>query len=245
VLRRDVSIKSAFGENPKTVHGGTGGTPATRMGVAWVIRQALEDARHYRTLRGGDTPSVGLDLANEALLRLLDGELQWDVHAHRHDDIATAIRLAEEYGLRLVINHGTEAYKMLDLIAGKALPVVLGPTLSALSKVELKGHDPASAARLTARGIVVALTTDHPEVPIELLVTEAGIAMRDGLSREDALRSICLNAAGIFGLDDRVGAIAPGLDADLVLWSGDPLDVQSVVRRVYVSGRLAYERADS
>jgi imidazolonepropionase-like amidohydrolase len=229
-----VSVKSAFGENPKELQGGAPGSPMTRMGIAHFMRQALTDVQQTAS-RDQAQP----DLHSEALARLLSGEALWDVHVHRHDDIATAMRIADEFGLRLVINHGTDAYKLVDEVAKSGYPVVVGPLFSAATKVELAGHRMTTAAELAAGGVMVALTTDHPEVPIYLLATQAAVAMREGLPRDVALRSISHNPAAIYGLDDRIGSLTPGRDADIVLWSGDPLKVQSRVERVFIDGREA------
>jgi imidazolonepropionase-like amidohydrolase len=240
VVREPVSIKSAFGENPKTVHGGQGRTPVTRMGTAFVIRQALIDARNYREQR--ENGSVAPDLHSDALVRLLEGDLLWDVHAHRQDDIATAMRLAREFDLRWVLNHATEGYLVVDRIAELDVPVVVGPLSVARSKVETSGHRIDGPAMLHEAGVRIALMTDHPEVPLELLVLQAVLAVREGLPRDVGLQGITTRPAEFYGLDSRVGAIAPGLDADLVVWSGDPLDLRSRVEQTYITGRLLYER---
>jgi imidazolonepropionase-like amidohydrolase len=237
------SVKSALGENPKTVFGGLGMEPKTRMGVAHVIRQAFEDARNYVQLRdaAGDGP-FRRDLHLETLAKVLDGELVWDVHAHRHDDIATAMRLADEFGLRLVLQHGTESYRMADRLAERGIPVVYGPTMTARSKVELSERAPECIVTLAEAGVQVALTTDHPEMPIEFLVHEAALAVKDGLDPSAALETITTAPAAIYGLDDRVGALAPGLDGDVVVWSGDPLDLRSRVEQVVIRGILVFDR---
>ncbi|MBW9119301.1 amidohydrolase [Microbacterium trichothecenolyticum] len=243
ILSDAVSLKSAFGENPTSAHGGSGRTPMTRMGIAMLIRQTLEDARHYRARRdiaASEGAPFAVDLGQETLVRLLEGELIWDVHAHRHDDIASALRIAEEYGLRLVINHGTEAYKLVDRIAERGLPVIVGPTLSARTKVELQGSRASTPAALTAAGVQVALITDHPQVPIHLLRVQAAVAVRAGLGREDAMRAITSTPAEIYGLQDRVGSLRPGADADVVIWSGDPLDLQSQAMHVIIAGQTAH-----
>ncbi len=168
---------------------------------------------------------------------MLDGELIWDQHVHRHDDIATAIRLSEEFGYRLVINHGTEAHKIADVLAEKNIPVIFGPMLTSRSKVELRDRAIRNLATVAAAGVKVAITTDHPVVPIELLVLQATLAVRAGLPAETALEALTVNPAEILGLDGRVGALAEGRDGDVVLWSGDPLSIDSQVRQVFIGGR--------
>lgn len=244
LISNAVSVKSALGENPKRVYGGRDKTPSTRMGVALVIRQAFADAAHYAAQRA-HAASTGepfrRDLWLETLARVLDGELAWDQHVHRHDDIATAIRLADEFGYRLVINHGTEGHKLADVIAERGIPVIFGPMLTSRSKVELKDRAIANLAALARAGVTVAITTDHPVVPINFLVHQASFAVKDGLPRDVAIEAMTVNPAAMLGLQSRVGALAPGLDADIVLWSGDPLDITSRAEQVYIDGVLVYE----
>ena len=141
---------------------------------------------------------------------MLDGELAWDQHTHRHDDIATAIRLADEFGYRLVVNHGTEGHKLADVLAERDIPVIFGPMFTSRSKVELRDRAIANLATLAAAGVRVAITTDHPVVPINFLVHQATLAVREGLPRETALEALTVNPASFLGLDARVGALAPG-----------------------------------
>ncbi|MFZ6990851.1 amidohydrolase [Curtobacterium sp. RRHDQ66] len=242
-----VSVKSALGENPKRVYGDKGQTPSTRLGVAKVIREAFVAAQDYRAARDAaaakDEPFTR-DLTKETLVRVLDGELAWDQHTHRHDDIATAVRLAEEFGYRLVVNHGTEAHKIADVLAEKDIPVIYGPLFTSRSKVELRDRGIPHLAALAAAGVRVAITTDAPVVPINMLVTQATMAVRDGLPRQTALEALTTNPATFLGFGDRVGRLEPGYDADLVLWSGDPLDATSRATRVWIEGRQVFEWAD-
>lgn len=242
-----VSVKSALGENPKRVYGDKGQTPSTRLGVAKVIREAFMAAQDYRAARDAaarrDEPFTR-DLTKETLVRVLDGELAWDQHTHRHDDIATAIRLADEFGYRLVVNHGTEAHKIADLLAEKGIPVIYGPMFTSRSKVELRDRGIPNLSTIAAAGVRVAITTDAPVVPINMLVTQATMAVRDGLPRQTALEAITSAPADILGFGDRVGRIAVGLDADLVLWDGDPLDATSRAQRVWIDGRQVFAYVD-
>jgi imidazolonepropionase-like amidohydrolase len=239
-----VSVKSALGENPKRVYGGKDKTPSTRMGVALIIRQAFEDARYYAAERAAAATKgepFKKDLWLDTLTRVLDGELAWDQHTHRHDDIATAVRLADEFGYRLVVNHGTEAHKLADLLAARNIPVIFGPMFTSRSKVELKDRAIANLAAIAAAGVRVAITTDHPVVPINFLVHQASLAVKEGLPRQVALEALTVNPAAILGLDSRVGSLAAGLDGDVVIWSGDPLDVNSRAERVLIGGVPVYE----
>jgi imidazolonepropionase-like amidohydrolase len=243
-----VSVKSALGENPKRVYGGKGQTPSTRLGVAKVLREAFMAAQDYRAARdaaAADGKPFTRDLGKETLVRVLDGELAWDQHVHRHDDIATAIRLAEEFGYRLVVNHGTEGHKLAGLLAEKDIPVIYGPLFTSRSKVELRDRGIPNLAAIAAAGVRVAITTDAPVVPIAMLVTQASMAVRDGLPRTTALEALTTNPATFLGFGDRVGQLTPGYDADLVLWSGDPLDTTSRALRVWIDGASVYEWDES
>ena len=249
VLRSPAGLKSALGENPKRIYGDKRETPATRLGTAAVIRSALVDAANYlakqefekekdqSSERTGPTPR---DLKLEALARVLRREIPWRQHCHRADDIATALRIAAEFGYDLVIDHGTEAYLLADQIAAAGIPVVTGPLITARSKVELRNRTLANPGRLAAAGITIAITTDHPVVPIHFLIHQVTLAVKEGLDPETALRSVTINPARIIGVSDRLGSLTAGKDADLVLWSGDPLDVMSRAELAYIGGQQVY-----
>ncbi|WP_309135637.1 amidohydrolase [Cellulomonas sp.] len=243
VIAASVSVKSALGENPKRVYGERKQLPSTRLGTALVIREAFAKARHYAAARAAAERKgepFAPDLALETLARVLDGELVWDQHAHRHDDIATALRLADEFGYRLVLNHGTEGHKLADVLAERDVPVIFGPMFTSRSKVELRDRSIAHLAAIAAAGVRVAITTDHPVVPINFLVHQATLAVKEGLPRQTALEALTVNPASFFGLEGRIGALEPGRDGDVVIWSGDPLDVHARVEHVLIEGRTVY-----
>ena len=247
VIKSPVSVKSALGENPKRVYGDRKQLPSTRQGVAAVIRDAFVKAQDYKAKRdaaAGKGEPFERDPTSEVLVRVLDGELPWCQHTHRADDIATAIRLADEFGYRLIVNHATEGFLLADLLAERGLPCIVGPLFSTRSKVELRERTLANPGRLARAGVLVALTTDHPVVAINFLVHQATLAVKEGMDRDDALRSLTVNPATMMGLDDRIGALRPGLDGDVVIWDGDPLDVMSRALRVFVGGRSVYEWRD-
>ncbi|SFK96870.1 Imidazolonepropionase [Amycolatopsis sacchari] len=248
VFADQVSVKSALGENPKRVYGEKKQTPSTRLGVAAIIREAFTKAQNYAAQRDharDEGKPFDVDLTLETLAEVLDGELYWDQHTHRADDIVTAIRLAEEFGYKLVVNHGTEGHLIADLLAEKEIPVILGPLFTTRSKVELRNRTLRSAGILARAGVKLAITTDHPVVPINFLVYQAALAVKDGLDPEAALRSLTVNPASMLGLDDRIGSLKPGLDADVVIWSGDPLDVMNRALRVFVRGKEVYHFDES
>ena len=251
LLREPSGLKSALGENPKRVYGEQGKMPSTRLGTAAVIRGAFVAAANYLAKLDAeaakpeaDRKPVDRDLKLEALGRVLRREIPWRQHCHRADDIATALRIAEEFGYDLVIDHGTEAHLVADLLAARNIPVIIGPLFTSRSKVELRNRSLANPGRLAKAGVTIAITTDHPVVPIHFLVHQATLAVKEGLDRDTALAALTINPARIAGVDGRLGSIEPGKDADLVLWSGDPLDVFSRAQRALIGGREIYSWND-
>ncbi|MET1034828.1 MAG: amidohydrolase [Arthrobacter sp.] len=237
VLRSPSGLKSALGENPKRIYGERKQTPSTRLGTAMVIRKAFMDARNY--MAKADPNAVDPKL--EALAMVLRREIPWRQHCHRADDIATALRLADEFGYELVLDHGTEAHVLGDVLAARGVPVLIGPLFTTKSKVELRGRSLANPGKLARAGVEISIITDHPVIPIHFLVHQCTLAVKEGLDRVTALRSITINPAKVLGLADRIGSIEPGKDADLVLWSGDPLDVMQRALRVFIAGRQVME----
>jgi imidazolonepropionase-like amidohydrolase len=251
LLRAPAGLKSALGENPKRVYGELKKTPSTRLGTAAVIRSAFVDAANYQAKIAAeqDKPEserkpVDRDLKLEALAMVLRREIPWRQHCHRADDIATALRIAAEFGYELVIDHGTEAHLVADLLAARNIPVVIGPLFTSRSKVELRNRSLANPGKLAAAGVTIAITTDHPVVPINLLVHQASLAVKHGLDPETALQALTINPARIIGVADRLGTLEPGKDADIVIWSGDPLDVLSRVQRAFIDGREIYSTVE-
>ncbi len=250
VLREPAGLKSALGENPKRVYGERHETPSPRLGTAAVIRGAFVDAINYQAKLAAaasasasahaDGGPVERDLKLEALGRVLRREIPWRQHCHRADDIATAMRIAREFGYDLVIDHGTEAHLLADQIAAASIPVVIGPLFTSRSKIELRNRSLANPGRLAAAGVTIAITTDHPVVPIHFLIHQVTLAVKEGLDPVTALRAVTINPAKIIGCADRIGSLTPGKDADLVIWSGDPLDVMSRAEHAYSGGREIY-----
>jgi imidazolonepropionase-like amidohydrolase len=241
VLRAPSGMKSALGENPKRVYGERKQFPSTRLGTAAAIRDALVKTANYLAKRDhdGDQPAER-DLRWEALGLVLTGEIPWRQHCHRADDIATAMRLADEFGYRLVIDHGTEAVLLADRLAERGIPVLIGPLLTSRSKVELRNRSLANPARLAAAGVELGIITDHPVVPVHLLHVQAALAVREGLDPAAALRAVTLTPARVLGLEDRLGSLEPGKHATLCVWSGDPLDARSRVESAWIEGRQVY-----
>lgn len=211
--------------------------------MAAVIRDAFTKAQDYKAKRdhaAEEGNPFDRDNTLETLVRVLDGEVPWCQHVHRADDMHTAMRLADEFGYRLIINHCTEGHLLADEIAERGIPVITGPLMTARSKVEVGNKTLANPGILDRAGVKVALTTDAPVIPIEFLVYQAILCVKEGMDRDSAIRALTVNPAEIMGLDDRVGSLRPGLDADIVIWSGDPLDIMSRAQRVFVEGREVY-----
>ncbi len=244
VMRAPSGLKAAFGENPKRVYSQRKQMPSTRMGVAAVLRDALTRGRNYtrkleKASREGDE-AFEVDLKLEPIAAVLRREIPLRLHAHRADDIVTALRIAEEFSIDLVIEHCTEGHRVAELLASRNIPAVVGPTLTARRKVELRERQLGTPAELHRHGVRFALTTDHPVVPIQYLTLTAAMAVREGLAEDAALAAITINAAEICGVGDRIGSIEPGKDADLVVWDGHPLDLRSRAETVLVDGHQVY-----
>lgn len=234
LLKRHAGLKIAFGENPRRVYGEQKKAPVTRMATAALVRETLLKAKDYLA-RAGEK-DWKFDLGLEAAARVLRGEMPLRAHAHRADDIVTALRIAAEFGVEVIVEHATEGHNIAELLAARQARLVVGPNLTTRSKLELKDRSFAAPAVLAARGVRFALMSDHPVLPAAFLPVYAGLAVRFGLPEEQALKAITAEAADILGVGDRVGRIAAGLDADLVVWDGPPLAVTSRPRLVVLDG---------
>ena len=242
VVKAPAAMKFALGENPKSVYNDRKETPVTRMATAALIREELSKAMEYqdkqdKASEDPDTDMPDYDAKLEALLPVLKGEVPAHFHAHRADDIATAVRLSREFGLKYVIVHGTEGYKISDLLAAEGAAVITGPCLTDRSKPELLGQTLANPALLAKAGVRVAICTDHPETPIQYLPLCAAMAVRGGMGEEEALAAITRNPAEIAGIGHRVGTLTPGKDADIVVTQGHPFDWNGKITAVFLEGR--------
>ncbi len=234
VVRAPAAMKFALGENPKRVHQKEG--PATRMATAALIREKLAQARAYELKRAqADSPEFDAQL--DALRPVAAGRLPAHFHAHRADDIATALRISREFGLDCAIVHGTEGHLIAQYLAKEGVPVITGPLLSDRSKPELSNLAMENTAILARAGVQVAICTDHPEIPIALLPFCAAMAARAGMDEEEALAAITINAACICGVGDRLGSLAPGKDADIVVMDGHPFHWKSRAVHVLIDGQ--------
>lgn len=223
-----LAMKFALGENPKMSYGEKTQAPATRMATAALIREQLSKAERYledwekaEEDSGIDRPEY--DAKCEALMPLLRGEMQAHFHAHRAYDILTAVRLAGEFGLKCVVIHCTEGHLIADILKETGTAAICGPLVGARTKPELQNLRPEGCAKLVQAGVLTAISTDHPELPADFLCASAGFAAAGGLSEEEALRAITIDAARLLGLDDRLGSVRAGKDADLLVFERHPL----------------------
>ena len=233
------AMKFALGENPKNTYHAKNASPVTRMATAAIIRETLAKAKRYldeldRSEREEDYDPPEFDFRNESLIPLLRGDAYAHFHAHRADDISTALRISKEFGLKPVIVHGTEGHLISSRLTG--ISVIAGPNLCDRCKPELRNQTFVNPAVLSECGALVALTTDHPVTPLNYLTLCAGLARNSGLDRRRALEAITVNPAKILGLDSRIGTIEPGKDADIVLVRGDVLSLESKIEAVFING---------
>lgn len=241
ILRAPAAMKCAFGENPKGCYGhDKRQSPMTRMAVAALLRELL-----LRTLRYRDDKAAGknpaFDMKLEAMLPVVNGEIPLKCHAHRADDILTAVRIAREFGLKLTLDHCTDGELIADELAKEQVPVFVGPSFGGKTKVELRNKSFTTAGTLYRAGLTVSIITDAPVIPLQYLPLAAGLAASAGLPMEEAWHAITINPARSLGIDARVGSLEPGKDADLVLWTADPLTtIGGEAWMTFVNGEVVY-----
>lgn len=236
------SMKFALGENPKVTYNEKHETPTTRMATAALIRENLRKAKEYldkqeKAKEDEDTDAPDFDAKLEALVPVLKRELPAHFHAHRADDILTAIRIAKEFDLDYVIVHGTEGHLIADILAEEGSRVICGPLITDRSKPELFHQRVENPAVLAKHGVKVAICTDHPVIPAEYLALSAAMAAKSGMDEAAALRAITLDAAEILGIADRVGSLKVGKDADIVVCSAHPFEMNCKVQAVFIDGK--------
>ena len=247
VLKNPSGMKCAFGENPRRVYGVEAKKmPATRMGVAALFRMWLQKTRDYmrkKELAKKDLSKMpDVDMKLEALELVLRGAIPFRAHAHRADDIATAIRIAEEFNVKLSWEHATEGHRIAHYIASKGVPAVWGPSLLARSKWEMRELSFDTPRILYEAGVKLAIQTDAVGQTISFLPICAAMAAKHGLPYDAALRAITINSAEILGVADRVGSIEKGKDADIRIIDGDPLNIMTNVEVVIIDGNVVYTR---
>ncbi len=241
IVKAPLAVKVAFGENPKRVYHNQHKAPSTRMATAAILRESLVRAQEYQKKleRGKADPDKmpERDLKMEALGMVLNREIPIKAHAHRADDILTALRIAREFHIDITLEHCTEGYLITDYLREAHAKVIVGPLFTDRSKVELKNLTFRAPGILSRAGIKVAMMSDHPVIPNQYLSVCAALAVREGMDETEALKSITINAAEITGIGDRVGSLEPGKDADIVLYDGNPLDFRAKTIWVFIDGK--------
>ncbi|MCK5130170.1 MAG: amidohydrolase, partial [Clostridiales bacterium] len=245
IIKEPLAVKVAFGENPKRVYSGQDKSPTTRMATASMLRQALINAMEYKkkideTKIDDDAKMPERELSNEILVDLLERKLVMKAHCHRADDIFTAIRIAKEFNLDYSLEHCTEGHLVVDLLKEENAKCILGPLLSARSKIELENLSFKAPGIFEKAGVKFAQMTDHPVIPLHYLPVCAALSVREGCSEDTALKSITIHAAEITGINDRVGSIEVGKDADIALFDAHPFDYLCHTKKVFIDGAMVF-----
>ena len=245
ILKEPVAVKVAFGENPKRVYGSQNKMPSTRMATAALLREYLRKAMEYKqaledSKKEDNKEKVKFDAKLEPLVKVLNKEIPVKAHAHRADDILTAIRIAKEFDINITIEHCTEGPFIKEILIKEGIPAIVGPFLTDRSKVELRNLSVKTPGILSKAGVKVAIMTDHPVIPVHNLWLCAAMAVREGMDEEEALKAITINAAEITGISDRVGSLEVGKDADIAIFNGHPFDIKSRNIITIINGEVVY-----
>lgn len=250
VLVEELAMKMALGENPKRVYGNSKTSPSTRMASAALLREWLFKARNYYNkkkqyqedvLKGRDAKEPEFNMKLESLSRVFDN-LPVKIHAHQADDIATAMRIAKEFNLNMTVEHCTEGYLIPEALKQNNQRVIIGPTLGNKSKYELKEKSFKSAKVLKDNDIEFAIMTDHPVIEQKHTLVQVALFVKEGLDELEGLKAVTINAAKLCNIDDRVGSIKEGKDADIVIWSGHPLDIMTKADIVLLNGEVVVKK---
>ncbi|WP_404350217.1 amidohydrolase [Sutcliffiella horikoshii] len=233
IIQETAGLKVAFGENPKRIHSQGNKDSITRMGIMGMLREAFYQAKYY------DNPE---NLRVKPIVMALEQKIPVRIHAHRADDIMSAVRFADEFNLRFTIEHCTEGHLIANELRGRNMKVCVGPTMTRRSKIELKNKNWRTYQALAEAGVEVSITTDHPYTPVQYLNVCAALAVREGLDEQKALEGISITAAKNLNVSDRVGSIETGKDADLVLWSHHPFQFLAKPVMTMVEGEIIYQK---
>ena len=246
IVKDPIAMKCAFGENPKRCYGqGSKKSPMTRMAVAALLRETLFKTRRYMEDKAaGKNPPFDMKL--EAMEPVLRGEIPLKCHAHRADDILTAIRIAKEFGVKMTMDHCTDGEVIADELAKEGFPAFVGPSLGGKSKTELQNKSFTTPGVLSKAGVKVSIITDAPVIPLQNLPMCAGLAAGAGLPMEEAWKAITINPAESLGIADRVGSLEVGKDGDVVIWTADPLTtIGGEAYVTVVDGKVVYSAKEA
>lgn len=247
IVKAPAAMKIAFGENPKVNYSGQGKSPSTRMAIAGMLREELTRASAYagkkkKAAENGD--AFEEDFTLECWLPVLRGEIPLKAHVHRADDIFTAIRIAKEFHLKMTLDHCSEGHLIADELAAEGFPAIVGPDLASRNKIEVQNMAFKTVGVLNRAGVMTAVTTDHPVSLIQSLPLCAGLAVKSGLPMEEGYRAITVNPAVICGVADRVGSLEAGKDADIAIFTGNPMEVFTETLYTIIDGNVVYERGE-
>ena len=247
IIKEETAMKMALGENPKRVYGKAGKNPATRMASAALMREWLFKAREYHKKHQAwlnkeeDAKEPAFDMKLHSLMRVFDGFLV-KIHAHRADDIATALRIIKEFDLNATIEHATESYLIPKQVKESGIAMIIGPTLGMASKYELINKSFKSAKVLEDHEIEFAIMTDHPVITLDTTLVQAALFIKEGLSEQKALEALTITSAKLNGIEDRVGSLEVGKDADVVIWDGPVFDIMTRPEYVIINGEVVHKK---
>lgn len=242
IVKAPAAMKTAFGENPKVNYSGQGKMPVTRMAIAGMLREELFLAKQYEKRKEQAGEDFEEDFHYESWLPVLRKEIPVKAHVHRADDILTAIRIAKEFDVKMTLDHCSEGHLIAKEVADSGLPAIVGPDFTSRNKIEVQNMAFKTAGILQRAGVLVAITTDHPVTIIASLPLCAGMAVKAGLPMMEGLKAITINPAIICGVDDRVGSLEAGKDADVVIYSGNPMEIFTEVRCTIINGKIVYRK---
>lgn len=239
IVKAPAAMKVAFGENPKVNFSGQNTSPSTRMAIASMLREELTKAKSYQKKRN-ENPDQEPDFRYECWLPVLERKIPLKAHAHRADDILTAVRIAREFRLRMTLDHCSEGHLILAELKEAGVPAIVGPDMASRNKIEVQNMAFKTAGLLSQAGILTAITTDHPVSRIQFLPICAGLAVKAGMAMEEGLRAITIHAARICGVDDRTGSLAVGKDGDVAIFSGNPMEVFTRTLCTIIEGKIVF-----
>lgn len=239
IVKAPAAMKVAFGENPKVNFSGQNTSPSTRMAIASMLREELTKAKSYQKKRN-ENPDQEPDFRYECWLPVLERKIPLKAHAHRADDILTAVRIAREFRLRMTLDHCSEGHLILAELKEAGVPAIVGPDMASRNKIEVQNMAFKTAGLLSQAGILTAITTDHPVSRIQFLPICAGLAVKAGMAMEEGLKAITIHAARICGVDDRTGSLAVGKDGDVAIFSGNPMEVFTRTLCTIIEGKIVF-----